>query len=202
MNTMRLVVREDRKWEQVVMAEVLVPGVVNNYGDIYTEEAIKQFAYEYSRQGYGLDVDHDNVDVTGDGYYVVESFLAREGDTEFIPGSWVVGIKVVDADLWARILAGELNGFSYEANVYMTPVEYVGTSGRTVSGVTSAHPVDGHTHDYLVVEDECGNPLEGGTSETLGHSHRIVSCTTTEVADGHNHRYQAIVFGIATDSEE
>ena len=61
MTTSRLILREDKKWEQVVFAEVLVPDVVNSFGDIYTRAAIVEFAYEFARQGYGLDVDHDNV---------------------------------------------------------------------------------------------------------------------------------------------
>lgn len=187
-----LVVRKDREWEQIAFAEVLVPNVPNTYGDIYTPEAIVEFAYEFARQGYGLDVDHDNQDVSGSGYYVVESFIAREGDPDFIPGSWVVGIKVADAELWQRILNGEINGFSYEALVEMIPVDIDGSEVHQVSGTTSPHPEDGHTHTYLLLVDGMGNHRASATSETNGHSHRILNHTVTEVAEGHNHRIQVV----------
>lgn len=188
----KVVVREDRKWERVVFAEVLVPDTVNNYGDYTTAEAIVEFAYEFARRGYGLDVNHDNNDVSGTGYYVVESFIARAGDPDFIEGSWVVGVKIVDDDIWAQVLAGDLNGFSYEALVEITPVVLEVEDGVQVAGETEPHPEDGHTHTFLLILDEKSNPQAGATSETNGHSHRIVSHTTTEVAEGHNHRYQVV----------
>lgn len=188
----RIVFREDKKWEQVVFAEVLVPDVVNNYGDIYTEEAIAEFAYEFARQGYGIDVDHDNEDINGTGAYVVESFLVRAGDPDFIKGSWVIGVKVVDEELWEGILSGSINGFSYEAMVTMVPVTFTGVSGRQVSGTTSEDPSDGHSHTYVVFLDAFNNPISGATSENADHSHTIVSHTTTEVVNGHNHRYQVV----------
>lgn len=198
----RLVLREDRKWEQVVFAEVLVPDVVNSYGDVYTREAIVEFAYEFARQGYGLDIDHDNVDVTGTKYYVAESFIARDGDPDFIDGSWVVGVKVTDSELWQRILDGEINGFSFEAEVSMQPVTFLAQDQRIVVGRTEPHPVDGHTHTYTLVVDALNRPFQGGTSEDAGHSHRILSHTVTEVSEGHNHRYQVIVASNDIEIEE
>lgn len=204
MPTDRLILREDRQWEQVVFAEVLVPDVVNSFGDVYTREAIVDFAYEFARQGYLLDIDHDNVDVTGTKYYVVESFIARDGDPDFIDGSWVVGVKVLDADLWSKILSGAINGFSFEAEVSMQPITFVAQDQRIVVGRTEPHPLDGHTHTYTLVVDSLNRPFEGGTSEDAGHSHRILTHTVTEVAEGHNHRYQVIAASseVELDTEE
>lgn len=202
MTASRLILRDDKQWEQVVFAEVLVPNVVNSFGDIYTREAIVEFAYEFARQGYGLDIDHDNVDVSGTKYYVAESFIARDGDPDFIDGSWVVGVKVLDADLWAQILAGEINGFSFEAEVAMQPVTFLASDQRVIVGTTEPHPLDGHTHTYTLVLDSLNRPFEGGTSVDDGHSHRIRNHTVTEVTDGHNHRYQVIVAGVDTGIAE
>ena len=186
----KLVQRGD--YERVVFAEVLVPNVLNSFGDLYTEEAIKEFAYAYAKQGYGIDVQHDNVDVSGP-VYVIESFIARDGDPDFIKGSWVVGMKIEDDDIWAQVLDGQINGFSYEALVNMTPVVVTANRGVQVSGVTSPHPVDGHTHTYVLVLDEYNKPAAGGTSLDNGHSHTIQSHTVTEVSSGHNHRIQVIL---------
>ena len=197
-----LVTRSEKQWEQVAFAEVLVPDVVNSYGDIYTREAVVEFAYEFARQGYGLDVDHDNVNVDGTKYYVVESFIARDGDPDFIDGSWVVGVKILDADLWSQILDGQINGFSFEAEVGMQPVTFLASDQRVIVGTTEPNPLDGHTHVYTLVLDAMNRPFEGGTSVTDGHSHRIVTHTVTEVSDGHNHRYQVIVSNPDTELVE
>ena len=201
---MQLVKRSDGEYERVVLAEVLIPDVPNSYGDVMTREAIKEFVYEFARQGFGIDVDHDQIDVQGKDAIVVESFLAREGDPTFIPGSWVVGMKILSDDLWGRIMSGEINGYSYEAEVYMTEVTFQNLRNRQVAGVTEPDPVDGHTHTYLVMLNALNRPISGGTGVTDGHSHRIVSHTVTEPsisvfgAGEHSHRYQVIVI----DQEE
>jgi hypothetical protein len=190
----KLVRREDAPeqttWEQIVFAEVLVPGVVNNWGDIYTAQAIRDFAYAYASRGYGIDTEHNNDNILGGGAYIAESFIAREGDPDFIPGSWVVGMKILDADVWAKVLTGEINGFSIEATVMMQPVKAELQESSTVVGSTEPDPTDGHTHTYLLFLDAYGNPLEGSTGDTNGHSHRITTHTITEVSEGHNHRFQ------------
>lgn len=190
--TQRVITRDGQEWEQVAFAEVLVPNVPNAYQDIYSKEAIRDFAYTYAEKGYGLDINHDKVDVTGTGYFVCESFIARAGDPDFIEGSWVVGIKVVDPALWLQILSGELNGFSFEAIVNMVPVSIAVPDSSLVSGLTEPHPVDGHSHAYVLTLNAEGAPLAGYTEIANGHTHRIVSYPTTEVADGHNHRYQLL----------
>lgn len=189
----RLVVREDRQWEQYVLAEILIPDTVNNYGDIYTRDAIKEFCEEFARKGYGLDINHDNEDVTGTKCFVVESFIARAGDPDFVEGAWVLGVKVTDDELWKDILEGRINGFSYEALVSFTPVSFTGLEDVQVYGTTEPHPVDGHTHDYLIILDLFNNPAAGATSETNGHHHKILGHTVTEVESGHNHRFQVLV---------
>lgn len=184
--------RSDREFERVVFAEVLVPMTMNVFGEISTKEMVRDFAYEFARQGYGLDIDHDEVDVTGTKYYVVESFIAREDDPDFIPGSWVVGIKVVDDEVWEGILAGTLNGFSFQADVFYTDIEYDDPGIRTVIGVTEPDPFDGHTHTYTVVIDSNNRVISGGTGVTDGHYHPIQIHTVTGVGREHRHRYQLV----------
>lgn len=193
-----LVVREDAQWERYVMCELLIPDTPNTYGDITTREGIKEFAFEFARQGYGLDINHDQVDRKGQDLVVVESFIAREGDPTFIPGSWVIGMKILSDEIWQMVLDGELNGFSYEAEVSMFEVVIQNLRNRQVSGETEPDPHDGHTHTYLVILDPLNQPVSGGTGITNGHSHRIVSHTVTEYAQDflgfqHSHRYQVIV---------
>lgn len=195
---LHLLQRTDGEYEQVVMAEVLVPDVPNVYGDIYTREAIREFAYEFARQGYGIDVNHDNVDVDGQDAIVVETFIARNGDPDFLEGSWVVGMKILDPALWLKILTGQINGYSFEADAFMVPIIFQNLASRQVVGVTEPDPIDGHTHEFLVMLNVFNRPISGGTGTSAGHSHRIVSHTVTEVAGSllgrqHTHRYQVLV---------
>lgn len=199
MSTLKIVKRDgEKEYEQYVMCEVLIPDTPNCYGDIYTRAAIQEFAFEFARQGYGIDIDHDETDVTGQKLVVVESFIAREGDAEFIEGSWVVGMKVLDDETWAKILNHELNGFSFLADCYIRPVGVQNLKNRQVSGVTAPDPNDGHTHPYLVILDPLNNVVSGATGVTDGHSHRITTHTTTAPYTNifqvsHSHRYQVII---------
>lgn len=184
--------KDDEGWECYVMCEVLVPDLPNVYGDIYTAPAIREFALQFALQGYGIDVEHDKQDVTGQSAVVVESFIVRPGDPDFIEGAWVIGMKILDPALWLDILEGRINGYSYEATCEVLPVLIENLRNRTVSGVTEPDPFDGHTHAYTVVLDALNNPISGGTSETDGHSHTISTHTYTGSANAHRHRYQVI----------
>lgn len=194
----KIIVRSDTEWEQVCYAEVLIPDVPNVYGDINTRETIREFAYEFAMQGYGIDVEHNNVDINGTGSVVVESFIVRAGDPDFIEGSWVVGMKVLDSELWQKVLDGVINGFSFEAECSMFPVVFQNLANRQVVGLTEPDPIDGHTHSFLVLLNPFNRPMSGGTGVTNGHAHAIVTHTTTESSENqagkvHNHRYQVIV---------
>lgn len=200
MGEARIVQRDDRAFEQVVLAELLVPNVPNSWGDIYTPEAIKEFCYKFSEHGFGLDVDHDQIDVTGKGYIVVESFIARSGDPDFIEGSWVIGVKILDDGIWERVLDGTLNGFSFEASCFMDPITIIyENEARVVLGTTEPDPLDGHTHTFTVVIGPLNVVLSGGTGITDNHSHSITGASVTGTAAGHTHRYQVIGEDAAND---
>lgn len=186
--------REDpeKVFEQIVFCEVMVPNQINTWGDFSTPEMVRNCAYAFAQQGYGLDIGHDNVDVTGTKLVVVESFIARAGDPDFIEGSWVVGMKILDDETWAQVLAGELNGFSFEAEVFYTDMTYDSPGTQIISGMTEPDPFDGHTHTFTVVIGPTLQVISGGTGVTDGHSHTILSHTYTEESDDHKHWYQVV----------
>ncbi len=178
-------------WERVVFAEVLIPETPNVYGDYWTREAIKEAAYEFMRVGFGIDVDHDNVDVTGS-VYVVETFIVRPGDPDFIEGAWVVAMKIEDDDLWGKVLNNEINGYSYEALIAFLHGTLRMEDDGVRTGYTEPDLEDGHVHAFMVVVDETNRPVSGGTDETNGHSHTITRHTVTDTAAGHTHRYNLV----------
>jgi hypothetical protein len=188
----KLVYREDKQWERIVMAEVIVPNAPNVFNDYWTPEAVREAAYMFMKKGFGIDIEHDNNDISERAVYLVESFIARPGDPDFIEGSWVVGMYIADDAIWQDVLDGEINGYSYEAIVEFISAQIEYTETWIRQGTTEPDVNDGHTHEFLVIVDENNRPVSGGTSETNGHSHDIVTHTITEEADGHKHRFNII----------
>ncbi len=179
------------EWEQIVFAEVLVPETPNVMGDYWTPPAIREAAYAFMKEGFGIDVNHDNVDVTG-GVYVVETFIARKNDPDFIEGSWVVGMKIEDPELWKRVLSNDINGYSYEAIINFLSATLQVQDDGVRTGYTEPALEDGHTHAYLLRVDENNRPVEGGTDTVLGHYHAITTHTVTEMSADHTHRFNVV----------
>lgn len=192
-NLPKTVVRSDDGWDRLVYAEVLVPHVANVYGDYWTESNIMEAAHMFMRIGFGIDVEHDNKDILGGKAFVVESFIARENDPDFIVGSWVVGMYIADDALWQDVLDGKINGFSYEAVVeFLSAVIEVEDDG-TRRGITEPSTEDGHVHHFLVLVGPDNRPTGGGTDVVNGHAHIISGHTVTEEAEGHVHRYNLVL---------
>jgi len=118
--------------EQVVFGEVYAPSFPDSQGDFMSSEEIKKMAYNFLRKGVPSNIDVNHTQQPS-GSYVVESFIAREGDPTFIPGSWVLGVKVPDPQVWRMVKSGELNGFSLDGIGVRTP-----TSGSTGSRTRAA----------------------------------------------------------------
>jgi hypothetical protein len=131
--------------------------------------------------------------------HVVESFIVRAGDTDFIEGSWVVAMRVEDDTLWQKILDNEINGYSYEATVnFLAGIFVDETDDGTRTGYTEPDPYDGHRHAFAVLVDANNRPLSGGTDEVDGHSHTISTHTVTDESDGHSHRFNLVTGKDAT----
>jgi hypothetical protein len=194
----RLVKRDDKEWDRVVACEVLIPNIPNCFGDIYTEDAIVEFMIAYQQNPYGIDIEHDNVDVTGS-VEVIDMFIADDTTPEFIKGSWVVYCKVHSDEIWEAVLSGEISGYSFQAEAWCEEITIQNFRNREVQGYTEPHPEDGHTHAYLVILDAYNRPISGGTGFTNGHAHTITTHTVTDASNGHIHRYQVIV---VADTEE
>lgn len=184
---MAFTIRKDEEgFERLAFAELLIPDTPNVYGDYHTRKSVRDFAYGFMVGGFSIDVEHDNDDVTGR-VYIVESFIAREGDPDFIEGAWVVGVYVPDDELWEAILDNKINGFSYEALVSAVRATVEIPEVRIHVGETEPDPFDGHTHYFTVYVDDDGRPIMGGTSYTNGHAHNISTHTSTDIAFEHSH---------------
>ncbi len=191
-NNVVLRTRSAPEWDRIVMAEVLVPDTPNVFNDYWTKENIRLAAYEFMKRGYGIDLEHDNIDITGS-VYVVESFIARANDPDFIEGSWVIAMYIADDAIWQDILDGKINGYSYEAMVSFLSATLQVVDDGIRQGITEPDPIDGHTHVFMVMVDINNRPVDGGTSITGDHSHTISTHTVTDESAGHVHRYNLVI---------
>lgn len=185
-----LVIKSDTPDQQLVYGEVYAPMKPDSDGEFMTAEEIQKMAHDFvrSQKMNMIDTNHDNQLV--EGVSVVESFIARKGDPDFIPGSWVVGVHVNDAATWDAIKKGEINGFSMEAMVQREEHYMTMELPPVVTGLTSKS--EEHTHTYYVGYSPQGEFLGGTTDMVEGHRHAIKGGTTTETVDGHRHKFSSV----------
>lgn len=177
---------------QLIWSEVYVPMVPDSQGDFMSAQEIEQTAHNFMRgqRNYNIDTEHN---LQKNDSVVIESFIARAGDPDFVPGSWVVGMHIVDPATWAAIEKGEINALSMygSGGRENAVVEIDIPDDGVVKGDT--HDFGGHKHSYALQFDDKGNVVKGCTDEVaiagVKHSHVIKGGTITEPAAGHTHRY-------------
>jgi hypothetical protein len=178
---------------QIVWGEVYIPDLPDSQGDFMTADEVRKAAYRFVGSGRLDQIDrmHDNEPC---GAMVVESFIAREGDPDFIPGAWVVGVHVPDPEIWQAIKSGEFNGFSMQGRALRTQKAVELEIPEEVQGITET--TGDHRHAFVVSFGEEGEFLGGEALPEAGaggdlHGHDIKRGTATGPggADGHAHRY-------------
>jgi hypothetical protein len=177
---------------QMVWSEVYCPLVPDSQGDYMTAVEIEQTAHNFMRgqRLYNVDTEHS---LQKNDSCVIESFIARPGDPEFIPGSWVVGIHVVNPATWAAIEKGDINGLSMYGSGSREDrvIEIEIPDDGIIKGDT--HDYAGHKHQFYLQLNEQGKVVKGHTDaitlDGVAHSHLIKGGTVTEPSHGHSHRY-------------
>ena len=187
----KFVVSKDEEQElRIVWAEVYAPNKPDADGEYMTAETIREMAYKFVKDLRldQVDVQHDNE--TREGVQIVETFIARKGDPDFIEGSWVVGVHIPDDILWDQVKKGEINGFSVQAKVYAEAQEVELHMPPVISGTTSKS--EDHVHKFYVGYDSEGKFIGGVTDEVNGHKHLISKGTLTERVLDHTHTFCAV----------
>lgn len=125
-------------YRHILYGAVLIPDLPiyrNDDGEEYyiqfSKESIEKmsqdFMKEYRQANITLDHETDANDI-----YVCESWI-KESEyqdkstalgLELPVGSWVVGVKVNQIDVWERIISGELRGFSVESLISMEELNF------------------------------------------------------------------------------
>lgn len=171
---------------QIVYGEVYAPNIPDTQGDFMTIDSVRSLAHNFmkSQKIDQIDTNHDNVTNSS---MVIESFIARKDDPDFIVDAWVVGVHIPNDTLWEKVKSGELNGFSLEAMFKSTPAEITLLIPEYHIGITSKS--DEHTHDFIAYYNDDGVFTCGETEVVDGHFHTMSRHTVTNAAKGHTHRF-------------
>lgn len=131
-NPKKVVFLEDEaKEKHMVVGPVLIPDKPiyrNQDGEEFyiqfSKESIEKLAYNYIKQGYNMTSFTAQHQYPVNEVYIVESWIKttendKSNDLGFdCPiGTWFVGAKVNNVDVWEDIKDGKMNGFSVEAFV-------------------------------------------------------------------------------------
>ena len=122
---------DEAKEKHMVIGPVLIPDMPiyrNQDGEEFyiqfSKESIERLAYNYIKQGYNMTSFTAQHQYPVNEVYIVESWLKttendKSNDLGFdCPiGTWFVGAKVNNLDVWEDIKDGKMNGFSVEAFV-------------------------------------------------------------------------------------
>lgn len=110
--------------ERFVLGVVLAPETADSQGDIYSAEEVRKAAHSYMEKAAALGTQHSEI-VTGK-LKILENYVAPvdfEVDGESITkGTWLLGIRVVEDDLWTSIKEGSYTGFSIGGAAVRSPI--------------------------------------------------------------------------------
>lgn len=110
--------------ERFVLGVVLVPETKDSQGDLYSHEEVRKAAHGFMENSRSLGKQHGEI-VTEKQMKILESYVAPadfEMDSNTVTaGTWLLGIRVVDDDLWAGIKKGEFTGFSIGGHAFRKP---------------------------------------------------------------------------------
>lgn len=116
-------IKADTTEERFVLGVVLEPEVEDSQGDIYSAAEIRRAAHKYMEDARNLGIMHRQL--ANDGMVILENFIAPvdfEMNGERVrKGTWLLGIRVKSATLWAKVRSGEFTGFSIGGSAIRTP---------------------------------------------------------------------------------
>lgn len=113
---------DGNKEERFVLAPVATPNKIDGHRSVIPAEVIRKAAHEYLEKYRMTDDRHDLAPLLGKASpgVPVESYILHHATTFDSPsgpkalpaGTWMMGIRVKDDDVWARIKSGALKGLS------------------------------------------------------------------------------------------
>ena len=115
--------------EQYVLGIVLEPtlemGAPDSQNDVYSAEDVRQAAYNFMQNYQTIGIQHTSA--AGDKIKILESWIQREDTTidgtKIKAGTWMLGVRVIDPELWAAVKDGSFTGFSIGGIASRTPID-------------------------------------------------------------------------------
>lgn len=110
--------------ERFVLGIVLEPDVVDSQNDTYDEAEVRKAAHRFMEHHAQLGLQHSEI-VTGK-LKILESYVTpvefSVGEEVVKKGTWVLGIRLVDDDLWVATKSGSYTGFSIGGTAIRSPI--------------------------------------------------------------------------------
>jgi hypothetical protein len=108
--------------EHYVLGVVLEPETEDSQKDIYSEEEIRKTAHNYMANHMHIGLQHNGV--IDDRVKILESYIAPcnfdiNGQT-IKKGTWLLGARILDDELWSAVKKGELTGWSMGGSAIRT----------------------------------------------------------------------------------
>jgi hypothetical protein len=117
----RATVQKDQRY---VLGIVLEPDIVDAQNDTYSAEEIRGAFEKFAEQYRNVGLMHKQV--INDRVAIVENYIApadfQMGDTTIKKGTWLMGVRVNDPDLWSACKDGSITGFSIGGSAIRKPV--------------------------------------------------------------------------------
>lgn len=177
--------------ERLVYGEVYLPMDVDSDDEAMTKEEIRKMAHAFLFKGLTESID-ENHNCIVSGCRVVESYIAKANDPDgFVEGSWVLGVKVVDDDLWAKVKSGDINGYSFQGagqTITLKTKIKMPIAGSGFTELSTDDLLPAHNHSITVAFTKSGRIIAGETGETLSHTHKFKAATATGASFDHSHR--------------
>jgi hypothetical protein len=110
--------------EHYVLGVVLEPETEDSQKDIYSEDEIRKSAHMYMEKHMHIGLQHNgHVD---DRVKILESYVApcdfQLNDQQIKKGTWLLGARILDDELWASIKKGDITGWSIGGSAVRTEV--------------------------------------------------------------------------------
>ena len=121
----------DEKGE--LLSVVYAPEMRDSQGDIASAETIKSMMYDAAKEGFDLDIRHNEKALSKEQAFVAESFIVQKGDPRFadfkdyqgkdadVTGGWATVVKIEDKELRKAYRDGEWQGVSMAGNAEFVP---------------------------------------------------------------------------------
>ena len=131
------IVKEGMTEQGEILAVVYAPEMIDGEGDIASAAVIKEMAYDFSANGQGIDIRHNEQTLEVKDAYIAESFIIQKGDPRFantkdydgnevdVTGGWGTVLKVNDEGLRKDYREGKWGGISMGGLMLAKPEEPV-----------------------------------------------------------------------------